>query len=124
MSPIERIHFAMQNTDNPDCRVYHTRMVLTDFASQGVVKCEGVEILVDGILEFVISMPGVTQALVEPHRLTVTKSPLFDWEEIEPRIKDLFQFSKIPELLRYPAPWLPEQWLPKQVNASLEEVAE
>lgn len=107
----ERTHFARQDTDNENCRLYHTRMILTDFASQGVMKCEGVENMVDGILSVVIEIPGVVQANVEPHKLTVVKSPVFDWEEIEPKIQELFKFAKIPELLRYPAPGLPGKWL-------------
>lgn len=75
------------------------------------MKCEGVENMVDGILSVVIEIPGVVQANVEPHKLTVVKSPVFDWEEIEPKIQELFKFAKIPELLRYPAPGLPGKWL-------------
>jgi hypothetical protein len=107
----ERTHFARQDTDNVECRIYHTRMILTDFASQGVMKCDGVENMVDGVLSVVIAIPGVVSANVEPHKLTVVKSPVFDWEEIEPKIRELFQFAKIPELLRHPAPGLPELWL-------------
>lgn len=107
----ERTHFAKQDTDSAECRIYHTRMILTDFASQAVMKCEGVEDMVDGVLSVVIAIPGVVQANVEPHKLTVVKSPVYDWEEIEPKIQELFKYAKIPELLRHPAPGLPEKWL-------------
>lgn len=107
----ERQHFVRQDTDNQNCRLYHTRMVLTEFPSQGVVKCEGVEEMVDGVLSFVIAIPGVVQASVEPHKLTVVKSPAFSWDEVEPKLLSLLQFSKIPELLRHPAPGLKDAWL-------------
>ncbi len=113
----ERIHFARQDTDNAECRIYHTRMILTDFASQGVMKCDGVENMVDGILSVVIALPGVVQANVEPHKLTVIKSPVYGWEEIEPQIEELFKYAKITELLRHPAPGLSELWLSETAQA-------
>jgi hypothetical protein len=106
---LDRSSYAIQHhPENIDCRIYHTRMLVTDYASQGVLRCEGAEDMVDGILAFVISLPGVIHAIAEPYKITVTKSPLYDWGEIEREILGLMKFSSIPELLRFPAPagWL------------------
>lgn len=114
MTQHERPSFLVEESENPNVKSFHTRMILTDYVSIGVSKCEEVVESVDGILDFVMRIPGVTQAQVEPHKLTVIKSPAFGWDEIEPRIISLFQYAKIPELLRYPCPGLQELWLTEQ----------
>jgi hypothetical protein len=111
---LDKPPFAIATTSDPECRIFHTRMILTDHVCVGVSGCDNVAELVEGILDFVMRLPGVVQAQVERHKLTVVKSPMFSWDEIEEPLVELLRFSKLPELLRFPCPNLPAAWLPHE----------
>lgn len=117
---LDRPMFGVEQVDgNPHARIYHTRMVLTEYIAQIVTACEGITEQLEGVAEYLMGIRGVIQIQVERHKFTVVKSPMFGWDEIEPKIVDLLRFSKVPELLRLPAPGLPETWLSEPGDVEL-----
>ncbi len=87
---------------DPNTKVFHTRMELTEHACVGVVNCLSAPEHVDGICEFALKIPGVTHVQVERHKITLVKAPLYEWSEIDGKMKELLKFSNIPELLKHP----------------------
>jgi ribosomal protein S30 len=77
---------------NPDMRTYHSeapfdisiRVVGTNFPLKGANTQMGV--VTQRIIEKLDTCPGVVQATIYPTAITLTKSPIFQWEEIEPYI--------------------------------------
>jgi len=60
---------------SPDCRAYHVHDSLSD-------QCEGPS----SIAAQLGRAPGVVSALVERYRVSIEKSPVWDWSEVEPAI--------------------------------------
>ncbi len=76
-------------------RVYHSRLRLLDPGIQVTAgACGAMEFVngqpLDGVLELVLSIPGVAQAKVTAYALTVEKSPVFHWAEIDAHLANLF----------------------------------
>jgi Scaffold protein Nfu/NifU N terminal len=91
--------FGVEQTDNKHMRIYHTRMVLTDSVAQLVSNCEGINEQTEGLAEYVLGIRGVTQVQIERHRFGVIKSPMYEWEEIHPKIAELLKWARVPESL-------------------------
>ena len=77
---------------DPDLCTYHSCLALLDEGYQVQAGFKGVRFLSDGItpicsmLEFFLSVPGVEQANVTMHRVTIRKSPIFSWEEVHKKV--------------------------------------
>jgi len=86
-------YFAMEeDPKTPHTRVYHSRIHLLDAGYQRQVGMKGVEYLqmsdgrvapISPVLKAVLDMEGVACAELRAYELTLTKSPVFDWGEIE-----------------------------------------
>lgn len=96
----ESTYFGVEKVPNDDnTRVYHSRLRLLDerWQYQGGFKgirlagmSDDQEVPLASVLAFVLDLDGVTFAEVKAYQLTVKKSPLFSWDEIEVNLLPLW----------------------------------
>ena len=67
---------------NPNCRIYHVRTLGLTNGSWDAAFPHKDEPLPTPIAE----IPGVTTILFRPYAYWVSKSPAYDWSEIEPQV--------------------------------------
>lgn len=85
----EDTYFGLEIVDL-QTRRYHSRVrLLEDWQIQGGLA--GANFLSNGqplcaVLEFLLNIPGVTEAQVRAYHFTVTKSPIFSWDSIQGQI--------------------------------------
>ncbi len=86
--------FVVNTTEDPDVREYHSRVrLLDDWMTQGAMK--GAKFISPGeptcaVLDLALDVPGVAGANVKAYLLTVEKSPVFSWDEIEENLMQMF----------------------------------
>lgn len=83
----ETSYFAVEDV-NEHVRNYHSRMKLLDEGQQYQGGLSGAAMLQDGseinaLLAFVLAIPGVAEAVVKAHAVTIRKSPVFEWAAID-----------------------------------------
>jgi hypothetical protein len=72
-------------TDNTDVLVFHSRAKLTQHLWEaGQANCAVDEMCPVG--QIILGIPGVTTCKIEPYGVAVVKAPLYDWDEIRPKI--------------------------------------
>lgn len=90
--------FIMQETDQPDMRVYNVRHSLTELAHED--GCMGGENTLGAFGKLLVSIPGVEVVRVQRYRFFVSKAVMFEWSEIEQQIAELVEnFKHIADLV-------------------------
>ena len=79
---------TMQQTEDPNTLVYHTKFEMTD-VNQSAVRGNSFDLCEFG--ELVLSIRGVAKISVYPYLLAVTRAPMFNWDEIRPKIENLLK---------------------------------
>lgn len=79
---------SVQSTSDPNAKVYHTRFELSSGPESGI---RGASAEVGEFGNLVLDIRGVVQVAVCPYVMLVTKAPLFEWGEIDPRVEDLLR---------------------------------
>ncbi len=89
MTLLENRWFRVEQTENPDVRIYGSRLPLLPegWGVQGLIKGQqsrdDLPFEVAPVLKLVADVPGVAQAEVRAYQIVVIKSPVFSWEEID-----------------------------------------
>lgn len=88
---------TVQQTNDPNVLVYHTRFELASAPEMGLRGCEEE---VGAFGKLILEIRGVVQVHVGPYMLLVTKAPLFEWPEIDPSVQDILKsFAKSQRLM-------------------------
>lgn len=83
---------AVQPTENPNIRAYHTKFEMSESLESGDRNNSDV---LGEFGKLILGIRGVVQVHVTPYALQAQKAPLFSWPEIEPAIqKILTDFTK------------------------------
>lgn len=77
----------------PQIRVYHVRQLLTTLQCEVGMKYEPVE---NGVLESVLAIDGVEAVQLNPYSIAVVKARMFEWDEVEPKVKALLTSIELP----------------------------
>ena len=77
---------SVRQERNPDVRTYHCRMALTGLSIEMCHRGQSVE---NEVARFILAIPGVTIAWIEPYSIQVKKARCYDWAEIQPQILGL-----------------------------------
>lgn len=77
----------------PECRAYHTRSPLTSLPCEMGAKNEEVE---NSLLESILSIHGVAACQLTPYVAAVVKATMFNWDEVEPKVKALLTSLELP----------------------------
>lgn len=85
--------FIVQETDQPDMRVYNVRHELTEAAAEDGVR--GSSEMLGSFGKLVVGIRGVEVVRIQPYRFFVSKAVAFTWEEVEPKIVELVEWWKI-----------------------------
>ena len=88
-------YFNIEKFDDPDFRVYHSGLRLLDEGYQHLEAYKGVELVdshtaLPGLMEFALGINGVTWVCLASHTLSVRKSPLFKWDDIDQQLVELW----------------------------------
>lgn len=79
--------------NDPELRIYHSRLTLFDgqqqIAQRGLNEEYGEDIGICHLMFLVLKIPGVAVCDITPYRLAVRKSPVFSWAEIEQDIHSI-----------------------------------
>ena len=92
-------YLAVETLDDPDTRVYHSRVRLLDEGLQVASANKGCGYLDFGrgpehlpaVLASVLEFPGVASATLRAYHVVVAKSPVFDWGEVEKPILSMLE---------------------------------
>lgn len=84
-------YYAVETLDDPDSRMYHSRVRLLDQGLQVVSAYKGCDKYDFGhgptelpaVLSTVLEFPGVASATLRAYHVVVNRSPVYDWDEIE-----------------------------------------
>jgi hypothetical protein len=88
---IQNQWFGVEESGDPDVRVYHSRLRLLDeFANvqamanmRQLVNTDGTPHELPAVVETLLSIKGVATVNVQAYIAVVRKSPLYDWREID-----------------------------------------
>ena len=83
---------AVQNTNDPNVRAYHTRFEMSPTPECGA-RGSAQELGEFGAL--FLEIVGVAQVQVSPYILLVTKAPLYAWDEIDPGVVAILKMAEI-----------------------------
>lgn len=85
----------MQETDQPEMRVYNVRHELTEHAHED--GCRNGADKLGAFGKLLVSIPGIEVVRVQPYRFIISKAVMFDWSEIEPKVTELLENFKYVE---------------------------
>jgi hypothetical protein len=94
----ENMWFAVEDVeDNKNCRVYHSKLRLLDeHAVEGGMRnttsgidTKGLSFDLNSVLAFVLDVRGVTAVETRAYQVTVVKSPVVAWAEIDNELMPL-----------------------------------
>jgi len=94
----QNMWWAIETHENADnARTYHTRLRLIDDMNicraqsnmQQAMTRDGTILDLPATLRLVLDIRGVTEAIIQPYSITVLKSPVVSWPEIEAEVQPL-----------------------------------
>lgn len=89
---------SVQVTSDPNTRAFNTTFEMVEKPESAV---RGQENRLSEFGRLFLVIKGVVQVQVGTYLLLVTKAPLFDWELIQPQVKDILNtFARSQEQLR------------------------